>query len=109
MRVNSSFRNRKSDRGSRALAVEFHRRDDFFRVALFELHLVIADERSWRFNQHHIARDPTIIPPVRVDSRDCLQVTRVVHFDYQGIAARLELARDLILKRSKASDVLTEL
>ena len=90
-------------------AVELHPPSDHLRLALFQLHRVVADKGQRRLDDHDAARQPAVIPPVGIERRDALGQPLVVDLHHQRVLPLPHLVGDLEVEGRVAADVLADL
>ena len=90
-------------------AVELHPAGDHLRLALLQLHRVVADEGQRRLDNHDAARQPAVVPPVGIERRNALGQPFVVDLHHQRVLPLAHLAGDLEVEGRVAADVFADL
>src|ERR1700687_507538 len=73
-----------------------------------QLNPVIADEGLRRFDQDYIARDTAVIPPVRMEGRDCILPALVAGLDHEEVIAVVKQLCHLKIEGRETSFVLAQ-
>ena len=73
---------------------------------LGQLDAVFPDEGLGDGDQVDVARDPAVVPPVGIDSRDPFEHPLVVHLHDHGVLAGADLVRDLDVEGRVSAQVL---
>ena len=74
-----------------------------------QLHRIILNESRGHFDEHHIARDPAIVPPVELQCRHGIGPPDVAHFDDQKILAIFQQRSGLEVECREAAFVISQL
>src|ERR1035441_10289612 len=79
------------------------------KTALRQLHGIILNEDCRHFNQHHVARNSAIAPPVELQGRHGVGASRVADFDNQKVVAVAQDRSRLEIERRESTFVLPQL
>ncbi len=72
------------------------------------MHQVILNKAFGDLHQHHIASEPSVVPPVGIYRRDGIAATGVVDLSHQEVVAFTNLAGDFEVEGRESAFVFTQ-